>query len=174
MDARVLLVCCEPDPQLLRACDSVLDGLKEQGARATVRALPGAPGPGRSDGYARTPGSPPAPYPGELAAWELAAAGGIVFATAGSTPALSSAVSDLLVATAPLWSRRQLEDRVVTGFTTAAGPAGADALAGLLRAACHWGSLLLPGPPPGAATPRALHDLGIRMGRLAARAPVPS
>ncbi|MGP4000699.1 hypothetical protein [Streptomyces sp. 8N706] len=157
MAARVLVICCEPLPELLRDCRRVLAGVNDPDVSSALRTLPG---------------SGPAGAP-TLDPHELAAAGGVVFATGGRTPTLASSVAELLAATAPLWSRRQLEDRIVSGFTTADGPAGEEALSGLLRAACHWGSLLLPGPRAGTVTPEALYALGARMGRLAARAPSP-
>ncbi|MFJ8648271.1 hypothetical protein ACIRNI_19405 [Streptomyces sp. NPDC093546] len=166
MVARVLVVCCEPLITLLHTCRPLLAGLGEAGASPVVRTLPWA-GP---TGTPRSP-APAREVPAALDPDELAAADGVVFATAGATPHLASSAAAMLAGTARLWAARQLEDRVVTGFTTAEGPAGEEVLSGLLRAACHWGSVLLPGPRPGAADPAALRALGVRMGGLAALAP---
>lgn len=167
MPAYVLVICCEASPQLLRACGPARAGLSESGAASALRVLPGAAGQDPRAGTAR-------PAPAVLDTDELTTAQGVIFATAGAHAHLASTAAEFLATTAPLWARGQLRDRIVSGFTTADGPAGEESLAGLLRAACHWGSVLLPGPRPGAAAPRDLHALGARTGRLAARAQSPA
>lgn len=158
MNARVVVICCEADPGLLDACAALIAGLRTGGADPALRALPGRGTPSCT----------------ALDPHELLAAAGIVFATAGRTTTLASDAADLLAATGPFWSGRLLEDRIVSGFTTAHGPAGERVLAGLLRAACHWGSVLLPQPRPGVASATELHGRGVRIATLAARVIAPT